>query len=253
MLNFGENDVWCICLEGNNKRYQSSLDEFKKVGLIEKVKYHRPIKDPRGGRIGCWLSHLYCMKESLKRNQKYVIIFEDDVTFIKDWKNSIDKIEAFLKYEPNWDIFRLGSLITSLEKPSKTSSKIWKSRNLSMHGWIINMDFMTKLLKNLENFDILSSHLHIDDYIHNLKNINDYVLIYPICNQKNDMSSDINWFSYNILQNIIQNKNYYEFFQELSNTFAWHLRFLPSRLQEYINFLPLSINIGIFLNYLLKP
>ena len=149
-MDFLKGDIWCISLKNNAARYLNSQNEFKKVSL-NNIKYHRPKRDSRSGKIGCWNSHIHCMNESLKNNKNnnsYVTIFEDDIEFINGWETQIDNIKQFLTSEPRWDIFRLGCLFKSLTEPSISTPNVWRGKSLNCHAWILNLSFVRKLLEN---------------------------------------------------------------------------------------------------------
>lgn len=59
------------------------------------------------GSLGCFLSHLECIKLAKQRNYKRILIVEDDIKFSKNWEhkisNAIDEINKLKK----WDMFYL--------------------------------------------------------------------------------------------------------------------------------------------------
>ncbi|AYV84004.1 MAG: hypothetical protein Hyperionvirus15_42 [Hyperionvirus sp.] len=238
-------DIWCICLEDNKERYASSLEEFKKIGL-KSVKYFRPKRDVRGGRIGCWTSHVECMKKSYESEKKapYVVIFEDDIKFVDDWRGGAKAIGEFLVEEPKWDIVRLGGLVSSFHEESMSSGLIWKGKCYNNHALIVSLDFIKNILGEWLTTHPEESHLQIDGYYRSLKDVNDYILVENICYQKNDLGSDNKWFKNGLYQNVVQNKYCYEFFQRMSNRVAFGLRCLPVRVQECANIIPCLFTLG---------
>jgi GR25 family glycosyltransferase involved in LPS biosynthesis len=229
----------------------SSLGEFRRVGLENKVVYYRPERDIRGGRIGCWLSHVACMQRALESGS-HALIFEDDVKFIDGWDKSIGDIKKFLSEEPEWDIFRIGAFISSFESPSASTSNIWRAKCWNTHAILMNVEFMRRLLSSELVHHPENTHLHIDDYYHDTKEFSDFVLASPICYQKNDMGTDNHWFPSDTYQNIIQNKYLYEFFQMASNYIAWYLRWLPTGAQQYMNPFSLCVNLGTYINSIMS-
>ena len=222
--------VWCISLEERNDRYTYVCNEFKKVGLYDRVNFHRPPRNPRSGREGCLISHLTCMKEANK-NFKHALVFEDDVKFTDDWQNPIEEIKIFLENDNTWDIFRFGCVLAYFEHKSTYSEKIWKAKSYNNHAIIYNKSLMQNILeKGLEKTTV-----HIDGYLHDNAKINDYSLINPICYQKAGLSSDNNWFSCKFLQNMMENKYIFERLQYINNRQVWMMRFLPIKIQDKIN------------------
>ncbi|AYV80660.1 MAG: hypothetical protein Harvfovirus4_24 [Harvfovirus sp.] len=245
-MDFLKCDIWCICLDDNDKRYNSSLVEFEKIGIAACVKYFRPKRDSRGGRIGCWTSHVECMKKSLSSEKKapYVVIFEDDIKFTPTWQHGARAISNFISTERRWDIIRLGGLVSSFHEESTTTPLIWKAKCYNNHALILSIDFIKFILEDPRTHHPEDSHLQIDGYYHSLKNVNDYILVDNICYQKNDLGTDNKWFSNTLYQNIFQNKYFYEFFQRSSNKVAFYLRCLPVSIQEYTNIVPCIFTLG---------
>lgn len=222
-------DVWCICLEENKARYKSSLAEFRKVGLGDRVRYHRPKRDPRGGRVGCWLSHVACLKKSLRRKQPYVLVFEDDVTFVDGWREQIPVIRRFLAEEPRWDIFRIGALFEGLYGKSHSNSEVWRARSLGNHGYFMSTDCIMTLLRDpVMMSPEVHPDLHIDQYWGSL-DLRDYSLTSPICYQRGDLLTDNDWNIWG--QGLVQNEYVYEPYQKLNNSLKWQTRWLPTSWQ----------------------
>ena len=77
--NKNSNGVWaafdriaCINLVERPDRYKKVLAEFTKVELAETVEFHKPVRDPRGGKWGCYQSHHNIIKKAYKdANVKY--------------------------------------------------------------------------------------------------------------------------------------------------------------------------------------
>jgi len=237
-MDFLNCDIWCICLDGEDDRYKLSLNEFKKVGLDNKVKYYRPKRHPLGGRVGCWTSHLHCMQESLKKDQPYILIFEDDVKFNDDYEKKIPAIKYFLDNEPDWDILRLGAIIDGFMEPSKSTPEIWKIYGVCLHAIFYKTSFIGKMMSNNIFKNPSKTHLAIDELFKDLaynKTINDYCLTDTICLQRNQQISSIDTF--NIFDDMVSIKNsqYYESLQDLNNKMKWQVRWMPLNIQILFN------------------
>ena len=80
----------CICLSGQEERYDRCAKEFCRVGLCRIVDFYRPTKhvltdkekriSKRAGTIGCFRSHQKVAKE-VGLAHDGVTVFEDDVIF----------------------------------------------------------------------------------------------------------------------------------------------------------------------------
>ena len=62
-------------------------------------------RGPRAGGLGCLLSHLSALKDSLQRGYNCIWICEDDVEFIRDPKSIPHLLSKLNNIDPNWDIF----------------------------------------------------------------------------------------------------------------------------------------------------
>ena len=222
--------VWCISLEERNDRYRYVCNEFKKVGLYDRVNFYRPPRNPRSGREGCLISHLVCMKEAYAHN-KHELIFEDDVKFTNNWGTCIEEIKLFLEKDTSWDIFRFGCVLSYFEHKSAHSEKIWKSKSYNTHAILYN----TKIIKYILEKGLERTTFHLDDYLHDNTEINDYSLIEPICYQKAGLSSDNKWFSRKFLQTLMENKYIFEILQYINNKQVWMMRFLPTKIQNKLS------------------
>ena len=235
-MNFLDCDIWCICLKNREDRYKNSLIEFNKIGIAKKVKYYRPNKDSRGGRIGCWLSFIYCMEQSVKKNKSYMLIFEDDIKFTDNWKNEIHNIKIFLEFEPDWDVLRLGSYLTALEKPSISTKTIWKCRSIFNHAIIFNINFVKKLLKDRIIYHPEKTIYHLDEYIEKDCTVNNFSLINQICYQDLSLGTDNDWAKNNFILSKINFNNkifyYITYINQFRNSIKWYLRFLPVEVQR---------------------
>lgn len=244
-----KDNVWCISLANRDDRYDVVWKEFERIKINDVVNYYRPEKDIRGGRYGCWLSHLECYKKILENsNSKFGIIFEDDACFESNWKEGLEKINIFMDSNTEWDIIWLGNLVTSYISESNIE-EIWKCKSYNTHGYIISRDYINKLI-NTEKFHPENYPNGLDDYFHENTD-NFYCMLDQICYQ-NNMSSDNQWFQYNLLQNIFQGKYTWKLSQKISNKIAKYLRFLPISIQEIMNPLPCLITINCWLNELIS-
>lgn len=68
---------------------QSEINEyFDRNFFINKY-----IKEPSAGQIGCCLSHFKCYKNIINNGDNAAIIFEDDITLKRDFKNDLEKLK----------------------------------------------------------------------------------------------------------------------------------------------------------------
>ena len=70
--------------------------------------------DCRKGVIGCFLSHLWCIKKCIEENHEYFIILEDDVVFHSNFINLFKQLDY-----KSYDMVQLGCSDFNLKKNAK--------------------------------------------------------------------------------------------------------------------------------------
>ena len=227
MWEFNDIEIWCISLKCRNDRYVKVCREFKKVNLLEKVKFYRPDLDPESGIKGCYRSHVYCIKKSFMNNKK-ALVFEDDVSFKKDWKKKLSYINEFLNTSKKWDILRLGGVLISLHSES-IQPNIWLCKTLNTEALIYNNK--ESLLKILD-IDINKA---IDNFIHDNNDILNFSLLDSMCYQRPE-STNIQWnddLLNSMIQQIIEHKLIFVHLQKLNNFHVRCMKWLPIGVQEF--------------------
>jgi hypothetical protein len=76
--------VYIICLKDREDRYETALVEVHKSGLCQNVEFYRPERSKDGFASGCWDSHVQITKLALNKNQKLILVLEDDFEFDQD-------------------------------------------------------------------------------------------------------------------------------------------------------------------------
>jgi GR25 family glycosyltransferase involved in LPS biosynthesis len=223
---FDNTEIWCICLESRDDRYKLAVNEFKKHNLT--VKFHRPKKNSNA-IVGCYLSHLFCFQES-KKNNKHALVFEDDVKFNYSINSDLLKaINKFISTDKHWDILRLGTIITYLQK--KYNNYIWQCKSHSSHAVLYN--------KNIKLPPII--HYSIDQFLFN-SHLIEYTIIPNLCIQRASLS-DIDWGD-NMMQSILENKYIFEHVQNINNIQLTCLKNMPIWVQQYCGLWYLLSKIG---------
>jgi hypothetical protein len=181
--------VYCISLKTREDRFQASRAEFERVGLLPRVEYFRPDPDPISGRRGCWRSHIHIIHDC--GNSGPVLIFEDDVVFLSDWKESVRRIKWFLLLKKYWDVLFLGGMIYDINFEYRHPD-VFKARVLTTHAYFISQQFIRELRNDFDFHPDKYKSLTIDCYY--LRAANDsFVLKKQCCGQNTSLGSDIDW------------------------------------------------------------
>lgn len=226
-------DVWCICLKERDEKYQLAAAEFQTQQILDRVNWHRPERDPRGGEYGCWESHRHCMKSSKKA---YSLIFEDDVKFTRDIDWNV--LREAMYHRDAWDTFYLGCTITAMHQ--EITPEVWLMSCNQAHAYVIRNN-----LAKTPDFAPTEHQGGVDDYYR--RYTRQYGLIRPVCIQRGGVPSDNEWFDVHLFQPVFQHARFYEFFQKAGNTIARCCAWLPTKIQPWINPVAalLFVNIGL--------
>ena len=144
--------IYCINLKYRKDRYNSSLNTFKKL-KINNIKYFIANKHPKGGRYGCFDSHIKIIYNAYINNYNYILIFEDDVKIAKYYNNILlNKSINFMKNNNNWDIFYLGYYPFSFNyKYNIIYDNIIHSNPFGGHAYCLNKKSIVKILDSYHN------------------------------------------------------------------------------------------------------
>lgn len=127
------------------KKTDLDLDKLIKSNIITS-KYG---KKNNIGRIACHLGHLKILKEFLKTNKKYAIIFEDDIK-IKNYKETENKmIEIISNLPDKFDIIYFDYCWTNCNNLKKYNKYfVYSSSTLCRHFYLISKNGAKIILNN---------------------------------------------------------------------------------------------------------
>lgn len=187
-------EIWCINLKYRTDRYNEVVKEFKKINILNKVRFYQPEKV----QYGCWVSHKYCMDSAYKHN-KNLLIFEDDVRFDHISNLVFNNIKNIYNNQ-KWDLFRLGGLI---ERITKIDKDVISGKFVNAHCLFIHKNYLDHCL-NDKRFSPLTYKLstHIDQYYKIEDNID--ILLNPQIAWQRASDIDNSWdnvVSYKIFTN----------------------------------------------------
>jgi len=125
-MNKGVDKIVCINLKERKDKYANIKNVFDKLKI--NVEFYFAEKHPTSGRIGCFESHINVIKNSYNNNNKFVLIFEDDVINTPSYnENNIKCVVDFIK-KNNWcEYFQLGYSILPHEIYDYLNSKTLNS------------------------------------------------------------------------------------------------------------------------------
>ena len=124
------------------------------IGLNYTLVKVKPISDEtkniideknKKGMIGCFLSHLWCIKNAIENNHKYFLIFEDDIIFHKNFESLFKKIN-YKKYDMlqlGCCDFNLNKNIANIDLSKNKGLFIYNPKEIALgaYGNIYNLNF----------------------------------------------------------------------------------------------------------------
>jgi len=93
-----------VIMEKMNINYQMIIVDRIKENEYKNIKNYA-IKKITKGMFGCFLSHMWCLKNAIENKYKNFIIFEDDIIFHKNFHCLFEKV---IEENKNMDLLRLG-------------------------------------------------------------------------------------------------------------------------------------------------
>jgi hypothetical protein len=172
--------IICINLKSRPDRYESSLKEFKKLN-INNVEFYFAEKSSKGGKYGCFESHINVIKKCYNEGYYNILIFEDDLRPSNFYNIELlnESIE-FMKNN-NWDIFYLGYFIGNddifdniLISYNIIKNNIIQYNPCATHAYCLNRNSMKKILSTYEQY---IETLHLDVYYCDRKLFTNYCVI----------------------------------------------------------------------------
>lgn len=116
--------VACINLLEREDRYVMISEEFRRIGIADRLYWHRPKRHPQSGRVGCFESHLAVFRAALERGVPFAMVCEDDVRFSTHWREAVKQLTALAGSGVAWNHASLQNSggEVSLERPGDAAA-----------------------------------------------------------------------------------------------------------------------------------
>jgi GR25 family glycosyltransferase involved in LPS biosynthesis len=182
--------IICINLSSRSDKKHYVETIFKKIN-IQNVEFYKAKPHPKGGRYGCFDSHLNVIASAYKAGCSNILIFEDDVRPSPTYNEEhIENAIHFLSTQPNIDILQLGHFPFQNEngllntyigsKRVPNFPNILRFPGTGAHAYCLTKLGMKAILES--NWRQQISHEHYDIFLVNL-NLNHYVYIPTLFDQ----------------------------------------------------------------------
>jgi len=200
-------EIYCINLERRVDRWKQCQSEFDKIGIANKVIRFKAFDNKENPKKGCYDSHLSVIKLAYERKLKNVLIFEDDVAFLKRYDDrKLNRAIESLN-ETEWEFFYLGGLERRMKPRPKYNylRKKWdgdynadfdyimecKSVGWA-HSFAVNSTIFEKIVNDYENniWDSLVENYdsHLDRYYQELLQPKTFACVPTLTTQYNSVS-----------------------------------------------------------------
>ena len=118
------------------------------IGIRNNVKRFNAIYNVNG-RIGCSLSHLKCIQMAKEENMEFVLILEDDVSFLLP-DDFVENVNKFLSNPENkWDVLLLaGNNLPPFTTNDEVSIRVTHCQTTT--GYIVRQHYYDTLIANIK-------------------------------------------------------------------------------------------------------
>ena len=174
------------------------------------------------GAIGCSMSHLAILQLAKQQKLPYVIIVEDDITFLNPnlFKTNL---KLFLDSHTNYDVLLIaGNNLPPYEKINDFCVKVTRCQTTT--GYIVNNHYYDTLINNIKTglnklLKEPSKHVYyaIDKYWFNLQECDNWYLLTPLTVIQRNYYSDIEkkYTNYSQAMLDLDKKKYMKYMQQV--------------------------------------
>lgn len=208
-------NIYCINLDRRTDRWQECQSEFKKLGIQDQVTRFSAY-DMKPGIAGCTRSHYEVIKLAKSKNEKKVLILEDDFSTVYNdvWSYFDSALQQMSDKNISYDMFYFGGRVIGKDGAIKIDSNLLKLNYVKCtHMYVVAERIYDAIINIYKDIDWNNS-AHWDgssvtrlnlDYIFATKIQSKYNVygIYPgVCQQRTSHSDLLNKKSGEIIWNI---------------------------------------------------
>lgn len=182
-----------INLDHREDRRTHVETQLKSIGIENAVRFSAIKHDD--GALGCSMSHLKCVENAKKNNDKYLMVCEDDIEFT-DPDLFTTQLNSFFNSNIKWDVILLaGNNMMPFVQENNYSIKVMNCQTTT--GYIVKNAYYDTLINNykdgIERLIETNNHLKysIDKYWFRLQRKDNWYLIIPLSVVQKEDYSDI--------------------------------------------------------------
>jgi hypothetical protein len=121
-------------------------------------------KHPTDSEQGIFESHMSCLRAGLDAGAERILIFEDDIRFLRFTPRVLEDSIYFMKSSPGWDLFFFGCFVKSSRK-TPFRSVLQLNYRCAAHAYVAHRSIAERLVK------IPWSGVAYDDLLRSIENI----------------------------------------------------------------------------------
>ncbi len=137
--------IYCITLDHRQDRQRQAAEQFRKVGLEDRVEFLFSKKHPTNAEQGNFIAQMNALRAGVESGAQTIAVFEDDIIFERFSESKMKHAADFLHSNSDWNILFLGCFMKGSRRTRWKSIARIRFRSLT-HGYIIRREFALKLL-----------------------------------------------------------------------------------------------------------
>ncbi len=139
--------IYCITLFSRGDRRALAEEEFRAVGLLDRVHFHVAIRHPSDREEGIFQSHMHCLTEGLAAGAATILVFEDDVFFRGFDQRKLSRACSALKRQGLWNGLFFGCITDGSRRTEERHLARIDYRTLA-HAYALHRHFAEEFVKN---------------------------------------------------------------------------------------------------------
>jgi predicted O-methyltransferase YrrM len=164
--------AYCVNLAHREDRRRSATAQFRSAGIADRVRFfsavdgrtldHPGVVSP--GQAGCAASHLAVLREAASRGARHLLVFEDDVVLVPDFRGRLEG--ALARCPASYDVFYIGALCVRqwgnyLHPVDDIMARA--GHVLGSHAYVVNTDLAPDVQASLGKLTRIVDHYFAQD------------------------------------------------------------------------------------------
>lgn len=142
--------IFCINLDSRPDRWTQVQNEFKKLGLQDRVERMSGVTNKQFPHYGCRDAMINCIKKAKELDLDNILIFEDDLVVLERDMNYYRNLIGELQKIPDWHLFYFSA--TMKRKPVPYNKYLFYADGiLALHAHAVSRNVYDRILKDYKD------------------------------------------------------------------------------------------------------